>query len=119
MFFWTLSCYNCKNSIEWINSIQDRFGSQGLQLIGVHTPEFDFEKERGKVVEATSEFEIEFPVMLDNSYTYWKDMRNRYWPAFYLADSSHRIRAEVFGEVHLNTERSAKIEALIEELLAS
>ena len=119
VFFWTLGCYNCKNSIAWINSVQQRYASQGLQLIGIHTPEFDYEKNRPKVVAATSDFAIEFPVMLDNDHIFWKDMRNLYWPAFYLADANLEIRAEAFGEIHPNTERARALEALIEKLIGS
>ena len=117
VFFWTLGCYNCKNSIAWINSVQQRFASQGLQVIGIHTPEFEYEKNRAKVVAATSAFAIEFPVMQDNAYIFWKDMRNLYWPAFYLTDANLEIRAEVFGEIHANTERATALEELIAQLI--
>ena len=86
VMFWTYGCYNCRNSIAWINEMHRRFAPLGLQVIGIHTPEFDHEKDAATVARHTHEHGIEFPVMLDNDFVYWKDMRNMYtgplstWP---------------------------------------
>ena len=117
VMFWTYSCYNCSNSIEWINHVHDRFADQGLLVLGIHTPEFAFEKVRDNVVEKTAEYAIEFPVMMDNDFIFWKGMRNKWWPSFYLADRYGNIQAALIGETHIGTAKSEKFIALIKNEL--
>ena len=115
--FWTYSCYNCQNSIEWINHVHEKYRDKGLLVLGIHTPEFEFEHDLVGVQAKTAEFKIEFPVMLDNDYIYWKEMRNSWWPAFYLADANGRIIAEVIGETHIGTQKSKRILELIDGVI--
>lgn len=115
--FWTFGCINCRRSIPWVKSVERKFAGKPFLVVGIHTPEFDHEKDRGAVVDATERLGITHPVMLDNDFHYWRDMGNRYWPAFYIVNPNGRIVATVVGEVHSGTERADKIERLIGDLL--
>ena len=88
-------------------------------MIGIHTPEFDFEKSRERVAASIRDHGLKFPVMMDNDYAYWKKLGNRYWPTFYLADKEGNLAGSFYGETHPNTERAQKAEAVIEKLLAA
>ncbi len=116
--FWTFDCWNCYRSFPWLNRVEAAYGSRGLQVIGVHTPEFDHEKIRENVVEKVEEFNLHHPVMLDNDFSYWRAMNNRYWPAFYLIDKRGIVRAAFVGETHAGTAQAKNIERVIEALLA-
>ncbi|RME35860.1 MAG: thioredoxin [Gammaproteobacteria bacterium] len=115
--FWTYGCVNCVRSIPWLKTVEHRYGPRGLALIGVHTPEFPHEKDPARVLEKVREFGINHPVMLDNDHRYWKAMRNRAWPAFYLIDKAGRLRAVWWGETHIGDRQAKRIEAAIERLL--
>ncbi|MCI0401789.1 MAG: redoxin family protein [Gammaproteobacteria bacterium] len=115
--FWTFDCWNCYRSIPWINSLEQRYAPRGLQVIGVHTPEFPHEKVRSNIVKKVNEFEIHHPVMIDNDYSYWRAMGNRYWPAFFLIDKQGRVRAAFFGETHEGDRNATQMEEAIEKLL--
>lgn len=117
VMFWTYSCYNCHNSFPWVKHVHERFSDQGLLVLGIHTPEFDFEKDRQSVQAKTKEYGLKFPVMLDNDYIFWKDMNNRWWPSFYLADGTGAIIAVAIGETHVGTKKSDDLIALIEGAL--
>lgn len=119
VMFWTQGCYNCRASLEWINTVHHRFHEQGLQILGVHTPEFPYEKNSQLVRDKTAEFGIEFPVMMDNDFIFWKGMRNRWWPTFYVVDQRGRILDAYIGETHRATEKSAHIENQLARLLAN
>ena len=114
---WTFDCWNCYRSIPWLKRIEHKYQPQGLQLIGVHTPEFDHERARDAVERKVKEFGIAHPVMLDNDYSYWNALNNQYWPAYYLIDRRGDIRAVYVGEMHTGHARARKVEAKIEELL--
>ena len=86
-------------------------------MIGIHTPEFEFEKSRKRVVAAVEKFGKTHPVMMDNDYTYWKALDNRYWPSFYLVDRKGFIVQRLFGEMHAGTQRARAVEEIIELLL--
>jgi len=98
--------------------MEQKYGSQGLQVIGVHTPEFEYEKERRRVERASERYKLEHPIYMDNDYGFWKALGNRYWPAFYLVDRKGHIRATDIGELHLDTEKGNSFEAKLRELLA-
>ncbi len=115
--FWTFGCQNCRRSIAWVNSVHRRFGKQ-MQVIGVHTPEFAYERSRKAVVRKVESFEINYPVMLDNDMNYWNALGNRYWPAFYLLDASGRIKDIWAGEVLEGSARAAQIESVIQQELS-
>ena len=116
--FWTFGCWNCYRSFPWLKSLEARFKGQALQVIGVHTPEFEHEKIKANVVSKVKEFGLRHPVMIDNDFAYWNAMGNRYWPAYYLIDKQGRIRAAFFGETHAGDERAAAMDTAIEHLLA-
>jgi thiol-disulfide isomerase/thioredoxin len=116
--FWTFDCWNCYRSIPWLKAVEARFASGGLRVIGVHTPEFDHEKVRDNVAAKVGEFGIGHPVMLDNDFSYWRAMGNRYWPAFYLIDRRGDVRGVFVGETHAGDRQAEAIEAAIAALLA-
>lgn len=111
--FWTYSCFNCQNVQPHINAWHERYADDGLLTIGVHTPEFGFEKEYANVAAAVAEAGIEYPVVLDNDQATWDAYDNRYWPAVYLIDADGFIRYEHFGEGAYG-----ETEARIRDLLA-
>ncbi|WP_337997225.1 cytochrome c biogenesis protein DipZ [Oleispirillum naphthae] len=96
--FWTYSCINCLRSIPHVRAWDETYRSKGLVTIGVHTPEFAFEKIEGNVAAAVSRLGIRYPVALDNAYAMWSGFSNQYWPAHYLLDGTGRIRYTHFGE---------------------
>ena len=96
--FWTYSCINCLRTLPYINSWYERYKDHGLVIIGVHTPEFAFEKELGNVRRAVHDFDIHYPVAVDSNYVIWRAFENQYWPADYFVDAMGRIRGHQFGE---------------------
>lgn len=84
--FWTYSCINCIRTIPYLNAWYDKYKNQGLEIIGVHTPEFDFEKNYSNVLRAVQKFGVKYPVVQDNNYFTWRAYNNHYWPNDYLID---------------------------------
>jgi thiol-disulfide isomerase/thioredoxin len=114
---WTYGCWNCYNSFPWLRGVEEKFADQDFTVIGIHTPEFDHEKERENVFNKIEEFELHHPVMMDNNKAYWRALRNRYWPAYYIVDKQGNIRDAFIGETHEGDRRAKKIENLITKLL--
>ncbi len=96
--FWTYSCINCIRTMPYITRWYDQYKDAGLVVIGVHAPEFAFEKKRGNVEKAVRQYGIRYPVALDNDFATWRAYENRYWPAHYLIDREGRIVYTHFGE---------------------
>jgi thiol-disulfide isomerase/thioredoxin len=96
--FWTYSCINCLRAIPYVRAWYEKYKDQGLVVIGVHTPEFAFEKNVDNVKKAVVDLKIDFPVAIDNDYAIWRAFRNMYWPAGYFIDGQGRIRDHAFGE---------------------
>jgi len=96
--FWTYSCINCLRSLPYIKAWADKYKKSGLVVIGVHTPEFAFEKEVANVEKAVRELGVTYPVAVDSHYAIWNAFGNQYWPAHYLIDGSGKIRDHHFGE---------------------
>jgi len=96
--FWTYSCINCQRTIPYLNAWWGRYQDDGLVIIGVHTPEFDFEGEYDNVKRAVEKFGIKYPVVLDNDYSTWIAYKNRYWPRKYLIDIDGYIVYDHIGE---------------------
>ncbi|MEW5788060.1 MAG: redoxin family protein [Pseudomonadota bacterium] len=115
---WTFACWNCYRSFPWLNDLEARLRDRGLQVVGIHSPEFDHERDPAAVRAKVREFGLDHPVMLDNDFRYWKALGNRYWPAYYLIDKQGRIRAHFVGETHRGDARAREIEARIVALLA-
>ncbi|PRI10999.1 cytochrome c biogenesis protein CcdA [Leucobacter massiliensis] len=110
--FWAYSCINCQRSIPHVVGWDETYRDAGLTVIGVHSPEYAFEKERANVEAGVADFGIEYPVALDNSLASWTNYRNRYWPAHYLIDAKGVVRHISFGEGNYET-----TEKLLRELL--
>ena len=96
--FWTYSCINCLRSIPYVKAWDERYRKDGLVVIGVHAPEFAFERQPANVERAIKELGIRYPVALDNNYDLWRALKNNYWPAHYFIDAQGRIRYHHFGE---------------------
>lgn len=112
--FWTYSCINCLRSLPTIQAWYEKYKDSGLVVLGVHTPEFPFEKDEANVRRAVRELGIEYPVAMDNDYRIWRSFNNRYWPAHYFIDTAGRVRYHSFGEGH-SGESEAWIRSLLEE----
>ncbi len=96
--FWTYSCINCVRTLPYLNNWYAQYHDKGLVIIGVHTPEFEFEKNRSNVVQAVQEDGILYPVMMDSNYATWLNYHNEYWPAHYLIDKQGNVVYQHFGE---------------------
>jgi thiol-disulfide isomerase/thioredoxin len=96
--FWTYSCINCIRTIPYLNAWHEKYADDGLVIVGVHTPEFEFEKDPDNVRAAVEKFGIEYPVAQDNDKGTWKAYENRYWPRKYLVDNEGYIRYDHIGE---------------------
>jgi cytochrome c biogenesis protein CcdA/thiol-disulfide isomerase/thioredoxin len=112
--FWTYSCINCLRTLPYLKAWDAKYRGQGLVIIGVHTPEFAFEKERGNVWQALRDLGITYPVAMDNDYAIWNAYSNKYWPAHYLIDANGKIRHRHFGEGSYQ-ETEMMIQALLKE----
>src|ERR1700733_11502219 len=110
--FWTYSCINCLRSIPYVRAWAAKYKDQGLVVIGVHAPEFAFEKNIGNVKQAVEKLKIDYPVAIDNDYAIWRAFNNEYWPADYFIDAKGQIRHHFFGEGDY-----AESEKVIQQLL--
>jgi thiol-disulfide isomerase/thioredoxin len=96
--FWTFSCINCQRTLPYIVQWHQRYAAQGLKVIGVHTPEFGYERDANNVKQALRKNQITYPVPLDNAYKTWNAYSNQYWPNLYLADRQGILRYSHSGE---------------------
>ena len=96
--FWTYSCINCIRALPYVRGWADKYKDHGLVVIGVHAPEFAFEKDPANVAKAIKDLGVDYPVALDNDYAIWKGFNNEYWPAHYFIDAQGQIRHHHFGE---------------------
>ncbi|MEG0192806.1 MAG: cytochrome c biogenesis protein DipZ [Stenotrophomonas sp.] len=96
--FWTYSCINCLRAMPFVHEWAQRYRDHGLVVVGVHTPEFAFERDPRNVMKAVQQLKVEYPVALDNQYAIWRAFNNRYWPAHYFIDAQGNIRGHQFGE---------------------
>lgn len=111
--FWTFGCYNCRNTLPFVKSWDDRYRQKGLTVIGVHSPEFDEEKNAENLRRAVSSLGISYPVVTDNDYQTWNAYRVEAWPTVFLLDKRGRIRWRHVGEGNYD-----EAERLIQKLLA-
>lgn len=111
--FWTYSCINCLRAMPFVHEWERRYRDHGLVVLGVHTPEFAFERDPRNVMRAVDRLQVQYPVALDNNYAIWRAFSNQYWPAYYFVDAQGRIRAHQFGEGN-----QARSEQVIRQLLA-
>ena len=113
--FWDYTCVNCIRTLPYVVQWYRRYAQSGLTVVGVHAPEFNFARQSEFVLQAVKDLQIEFPVVLDNSYVIWRAYSNRFWPAKYLVDSKGRIRYYHYGEGAYR-ETEAMLQALLSEL---
>jgi len=110
--FWTYTCINWQRTEPYVRAWAEKYKDQGLVVIGVHTPEFGFEKNLDNIRPALKMFRIDYPVAVDSDYAIWKAFANHYWPAIYIADGNGKIRYHQFGEGEYE-----RTEAVIQQLL--
>jgi len=111
--FWTYTCINWRRTLPYVRAWAEKYKDQGLVVIGVHTPEFPFEKDARNVEWALKDMKIDFPVAMDNNYGVWNAFANQYWPAMYFVDAMGKIRHQQFGEGNYD-----QSERVIQQLLA-
>ena len=111
--FWTYDCINCQRTLPYVKQWAERYGKDGLVVIGVHTPEYPFERVIGNVRQQVDQLGITWPVAIDNDYRIWRNFENQYWPAHYLIDANGQVRYSHFGEGAYETQ-----EHVIQKLLA-
>jgi len=111
--FWTYSCINWRRSLPYVRAWAEKYKDQGLVVIGVHTPEFDFEKVVDNVRQAAKEMKIDYPIAIDNDHAIWRAFKNDYWPALYFVDAKGHIRHHYLGEGEYE-----QSERIIQQLLA-
>lgn len=110
--FWTYTCINCIRTLPYVTSWYQKYKDQGLVVVGVHTPEFPFERSTTNVTKALDRLGIKYPVAQDNDYATWDAYRNQYWPAAYLIDKQGNIVYRHFGEGQYK-ETEAEIQRLL------
>jgi thiol-disulfide isomerase/thioredoxin len=110
--FWTYSCFNCINTFSYVQSWHEKYAKDGLVVLGIHAPEFQFERKLSNVKKAVKKHGLTFPIALDNGFKLWRAYRNRYWPAFYLIDKNGVVRYSHFGEGRYRETEAAIISLL-------
>lgn len=110
--FWTFACINCQRTLPSIVQWHQRYAAQGLKVIGIHTPEFTFERDLANVKRALQQHQITYPVPIDNGFKTWEAYRNQYWPHLFLADRQGFLRYDHIGEGAY-----AETEQVIQQLL--
>lgn len=111
--FWTYSCINWIRTLPYVRAWAEKYKDQGLVVLGVHSPEFAFEKNVDLVRRAVQDMRVDYPIALDSNHAVWRAFRNNYWPALYLVDAQGRIRHHQFGEGEYE-----QSERIIQQLLA-
>ncbi|MOA03764.1 Thiol-disulfide oxidoreductase YkuV [compost metagenome] len=116
--FWTYDCINCQHTLPYVNGWAKKYEKDGLVVIGVHTPEYGYEKIIDNVREQVRKLDIRYPVAIDNQYAIWRAFNNQYWPAHYFIDAKGQVRYSHFGEGRYG-EQEQVIEQLLQEAKAS
>lgn len=115
--FWTFDCINCRRTLPWLKQMYQRYASEGLVIVSVHTPELAHERDVQKVRAAVQRLGVDHPVMLDNDFSYWDALANRYWPAFYLIDRAGALHSTAIGELHVGEARGDEFERRVREVV--
>ena len=110
---WTYTCINWMRTLPYVRAWAEKYKDHGLVVIGVHSPEFPFERDVDNVRRAAKDMAVDYPIAIDNDFTLWRDFKNNYWPALYITDAQGRIRHHQFGEGGYD-----RAEKLIKQLLA-
>ena len=116
--FWTFGCINCKHNYPVYKDWQATYAGKGVTLLGIHTPEFEYEAEATQVRAQAEKHGLKFPIALDAGGRNWKNWDNRYWPSIYLIDKKGRVRYRWEGELHLDRADAKQFAGHIDELLA-
>ena len=116
--FWTYDCINCQHTLPYVNGWAKKYEKDGLVVIGVHTPEYGYEKIINNVREQVRKLDIHYPVAIDNQYAIWRAFNNQYWPAHYLIDAKGQVRYSHFGEGRYG-EQEQVIQQLLQEVKTS
>src|SRR4029450_8477682 len=116
--FWTYTCINWMRTLPYVRAWADKYRDRGLVVIGVHSPEFSFEKNVDNVRWAVKEMRVDYPVAVDSDHVIWRAFRNQYWPALYFVDAQGRVRHQHFGEGSYEQSEMV-IQALLREAGAS
>ena len=111
--FWTYTCINWLRTLPYVRAWAEKYRDRGLVVIGVHSPEFEFEKDLGNVRRAAKDLRVDYPIAVDSAHAVWRAFRNQYWPALYFVDAQGRIRHHQFGEGEYD-----RAEMVIQQLLA-
>lgn len=114
---WTFGCINCTRTLPWVRAIDERYKKRGLTVIGVHSPEFEEERDPKAVDTAREKHGLAYPSYLDNGHRYWNALDNHYWPALYLIDAQGTVRDVQFGEVHDGDAADTRLRSEIESML--
>lgn len=112
--FWTFACINCQRTLPYIVKWNSKYAAQGLRVVGIHTPEFAFEREPNNIKRALEQHQITYPVPVDNEYKTWKAYNNEYWPHLFLADRRGFMRYDHIGEGAYDTTEQT-IQQLLKE----
>ncbi|MNO10941.1 Thiol-disulfide oxidoreductase YkuV [compost metagenome] len=115
--FWTYDCINCQHTLPYVKDWAKKYEKDGLVVIGVHTPEYGFERIIDNVKDKVKEYGITYPVAIDNNYAIWRNFDNQYWPAHYLIDAKGQVRYSHFGEGRYEAQEQM-IQQLLEEAKA-
>jgi thiol-disulfide isomerase/thioredoxin len=110
--FWTYTCINWIRTLPYVRAWWERYGRQGLVVVGAHAPEFPFERDLDNVRAAASDMRVEYPIVIDNGYAIWSAFSNRFWPALYFVDAEGTIRHNHFGEGEYESSERALQELL-------
>ncbi|WP_053184712.1 cytochrome c biogenesis protein DipZ [Pseudomonas thivervalensis] len=116
--FWTYDCINCQHTLPYVNDWAKKYEKDGLVVIGVHTPEYGYEKIIDNVREQVRKLDIRYPVAIDNQYAIWRAFNNQYWPAHYFIDAKGQVRYSHFGEGRYG-EQEQVIQRLLQEVKIS
>ena len=111
--FWTYTCINWLRTLPYVRAWAEKYKDQGLVVIGVHSPEFEFEKNVDNVRRAAKDMRVDYPIAIDSDHAIWRAFKNQYWPALYFVDAQGRIRHHQFGEGEYE-----QSERIIQQLLA-
>src|SRR5215469_7039816 len=111
--FWTYSCINWRRQLPYVRAWSEKYKEDGLVVIGVHSPEFSFEKNIDNIRWAAKDMRVDYPIAVDNDHAIWRGFHNEYWPALYFADAKGKIRHQQFGEGEYQ-----QSEKVIQKLLA-
>ena len=114
---WTFGCINCERTLPWIRSVASKCGKETFSIVGVHSPELDFERDPKAVEDARRRQHLDYSSFIDNGHAYWRAIENEAWPTVYLIDRAGRIRGVQVGEIHEGDRAARRIESLIDALL--